>query len=185
MKTLRVAFTGHRPNKLGGYDLNNPLNRKIIQEIRNIVCDLLNDDKYYNYHFITGGAIGVDQIAYGIVNIYKICNNITQEIAIPFKKQPDKWTSQKDICAYYHQIESADKVTYVDELPEYNTHTTPIGEFSVMKAHIRNHYMVDNCDILIAVWDGSPSGTKNCIDYAKKLGKKIIYIRVDKLRRNL
>jgi len=39
--------------------------------------------------------------------------------------------------------------------------------------------MVDNADIVIAVWNGdekSKSGTWNCIKYARKKGKKIIYI---------
>lgn len=41
----------------------------------------------------------------------------------------------------------------------------------------RNEYIVDHSDKVIAVWDGSKSGTKNCIDYAKKVGKDIIYIQ--------
>jgi uncharacterized phage-like protein YoqJ len=40
----------------------------------------------------------------------------------------------------------------------------------------RNEYMVDNSDIVIAVWDGSKGGTYNCVKYAEKLGKKIIVI---------
>lgn len=40
----------------------------------------------------------------------------------------------------------------------------------------RNEWMVDNCDILIAVWDKSPGGTKNCVDYAESKKKQIIYI---------
>ena len=41
----------------------------------------------------------------------------------------------------------------------------------------RNEYMVDHSDKVIAVWDGSKSGTKNCIDYAKKVGKDIIFVQ--------
>lgn len=36
--------------------------------------------------------------------------------------------------------------------------------------------MVDNSDAVIAVWDGTAGGTKNCFDYATKIGKKIIRI---------
>lgn len=35
---------------------------------------------------------------------------------------------------------------------------------------VRNEYMVDECDILIGCFEGRASGTKNCIDYAKKIG---------------
>ena len=34
--------------------------------------------------------------------------------------------------------------------------------------NVRNHYMVDHSDRVLAVWDGSSGGTKNCIDYAKE-----------------
>lgn len=41
----------------------------------------------------------------------------------------------------------------------------------------RNEYMVDLADKVIAVWDGSKSGTANCVRYAKKCGKDIIKIQ--------
>lgn len=37
----------------------------------------------------------------------------------------------------------------------------------------RNEYMVDNSDLLLAVWDGSDGGTANCVGYAKIVGRKI------------
>lgn len=40
----------------------------------------------------------------------------------------------------------------------------------------RNEYMVDLADKVIAVWDGSKSGTANCVKYAEKTGKGIIRI---------
>lgn len=36
--------------------------------------------------------------------------------------------------------------------------------------------MVDRCDRLIAVWDGSNGGTGNCVKYAKEVGKPIVVI---------
>ena len=51
------------------------------------------------------------------------------------------------------------------------------GEYSHQKMQIRNQYMVDNCDLLIAIYDNkSQGGTKNCIEYAKSINKPIIYI---------
>lgn len=41
----------------------------------------------------------------------------------------------------------------------------------------RDKFMVSNCDILLAVWDGiETGGTWQTIKYARKLNKKIIYI---------
>jgi uncharacterized phage-like protein YoqJ len=46
----------------------------------------------------------------------------------------------------------------------------------------RNEWMVDNCDLLIAVWDGTSGGTANCIKYAVKKKKQIIYIDLKELK---
>lgn len=37
----------------------------------------------------------------------------------------------------------------------------------------RNKTIVDNCDALVAFWDGKSRGTKDSIDYARKLNRKI------------
>lgn len=37
--------------------------------------------------------------------------------------------------------------------------------------YIRNHEMGDYADYLIAFWDGKSKGTKDMIDYMKKIGK--------------
>ena len=37
----------------------------------------------------------------------------------------------------------------------------------------RNKYMVEQSDVIIAVWNGKPSGTGNTVKMAKQSGKKI------------
>jgi uncharacterized phage-like protein YoqJ len=37
----------------------------------------------------------------------------------------------------------------------------------------RNEWMVDHADEVVAVWDGTSSGTANCVAYAKKVGKPV------------
>ena len=37
----------------------------------------------------------------------------------------------------------------------------------------RNNYMVTKADVVIALWNGNPSGTSNTIQMAKNQGKKI------------
>lgn len=42
--------------------------------------------------------------------------------------------------------------------------------------NVRDQYMVDHCDILLAIWDGNKSGgVWSTIRKAQKAGKKIIY----------
>jgi uncharacterized phage-like protein YoqJ len=38
--------------------------------------------------------------------------------------------------------------------------------------HARNAWMVDQCEALLAVWDGTPGGTSGCVNYAKSTAKK-------------
>ena len=50
-------------------------------------------------------------------------------------------------------------------------------EYKPFLMQIRNEYMVDLSDKIIAVWDGSyKSGTVNCIKYAEAQNKKVIII---------
>lgn len=40
----------------------------------------------------------------------------------------------------------------------------------------RNEEMVELCDMALIIWDGCSKGTKYTIDYAEKIGKKVILI---------
>ena len=149
----------------------------IIEEILS-KCDVADEVK-----FIGGGALGVDQMGIHVVNSikehYLQCSYI--EIAVPFKNQPIKWFNQADIKRYNEQLNYADKVTYVDRLDKYKIKEYQEDRYYPAKMQKRNEYMVDNSDIVIAVWDGTKGGTYNCVQYAKKLGKEIIYINPKEL----
>ena len=45
----------------------------------------------------------------------------------------------------------------------------------------RNQYRVDHADIVLAVWNGSPSGTGQTVWYAKKTGKPVWILRPNTL----
>lgn len=59
----------------------------------------------------------------------------------------------------------------VEFLPEYN-------KYGIKAPLIRNKLIVENCDCLIAFWDGASRGTKYTIDYAMKLGKPVKIVMV-------
>lgn len=46
---------------------------------------------------------------------------------------------------------------------------------------MRNQWMVDHCDALVAIWDGSSGGTENCVNYAKDQGVPMVRIDPKKL----
>lgn len=161
---MKIAITGHRPNKLGNdYDLTSDLIQNIEHEIvKNLLKLCPKDTEFKDYFiFITGMALGIDTLFAKMA----IDMNIPFIAAIPFHGQQLKW-SKNSIQIYADIISNI----FCDVKVVSN------GTYAPYKMQIRNQWMVDNCDILIAVWDGSSGGTKNCVEYAKKQGKEIIFI---------
>lgn len=176
-----VSFTGHRPDKLfGTYHLNNPKAKQLASELMKVIEKLIVECNAT--HFITGGALGTDQIAFICVdNLKKKHPHIQNILAIPFKNQEKVWKDETDVKRYNKIKERADQVIYVDEIPHYNADkSVEIGEYSAKKMQLRNIYMVDQSQIVVAVFDGTKGGTKNCVNYAKKKEKKILVLNPDK-----
>ncbi|WP_273854225.1 SLOG family protein [Guptibacillus spartinae] len=177
---LSVGFTGHRPNLIfGTYSWEDPEVKKCCRVLSRQIGELIRD---FNVRvFISGGALGIDQLAYVLVHQYKLKYpelNIQNILASPFKNQDVKW-NHIDRKRYKHIVDTADKVVYVDELAEYqskNANMNQIGKYKREKMQKRNEYIVDHIDILLGVFNGSKSGTKNCIDYAKKERKSTIIL---------
>lgn len=152
---MKIAFTGHRPDKLGGYNLPNPVYIHVCQEIDKTLKELKPEK------VITGMALGIDQWAASIA--YKL--KIPYLAAIPFESQECKWP-EKSQKTYRMLRKLASEEVIVSE-----------GGYAAHKMQIRNEWMVNNCDILIAIYNGDKSGgTYNCIEYAESINKKIIYI---------
>lgn len=147
-----ISITGHR--KLGSHNIPNPVYNYVAKELENKFLELKPDK------VITGMALGTDTLA------AEICLklNIPYLAAIPFVGQENLWKPQQ-------------KQTYNDLLFEANeTFVVCSGGYATYKLQKRNQWMVNNADLILAVFDGSSGGTKNCIDYAKLLNKQIIII---------
>lgn len=165
---MKIAITGHRPNKLGNdYDLTSPL----IKEIKNDILESLGVIQAYyqlkieDITLITGMALGIDQLFAKIA----VENNISFIAAVPCLGQENKWPHKSQLI-YKQLINKAKEIITISE------YYTP----SCMQR--RNEWMVDNCDILIAVWDGTNGGTANCVKYAKSIHKTIIRLDPNKIR---
>lgn len=156
---ITIAFTGHRPNKLGNdYDLVSPKVKLIETQIYNTVTEIAKEDEY---EFIVGGALGIDTLVAKLaIKFY-----IPFTVAVPCRDQDRMWP-QKSRDRYKDILLKAKEIYYISE--EYNNHCM----------QDRNKWMVDNSDILIAVWNGTKGGTANCINYAQKIGKRVIIIKI-------
>lgn len=160
-----VCFTGHRPNKLGGYKASE--NKELLWKLHEVIVDHI-ENKGVSV-FITGMALGVDTWAARIViKLKEKYPELHLVAAIPCKTQSDRWGV--DAKAEYEWIlDRCDDVYYISD------------EYTDTCMQDRNEYMVDNSDYIIAVWDGTKGGTANCVKYAKKRTKNITYIDPDKL----
>lgn len=156
---MKIAVTGHRPDKLNNdYGLDGPVSILIKNHLQRCITQLEPTQ------MISGMALGVDTIW----ALLAIENNIPLLAALPCLNQESRWT--KTSIELYQSIINNPLTTsvYVTEEP-YNT--------ACMQR--RNIYMVDNCDVLLAVWDRSSGGTSNCIKYADSINKKklVLYLK--------
>lgn len=175
-----ICFTGHRPQKLGGYDWSSPQNRAIGLKLKRTIIKEIESIQETDFRFYFGGALGADQMAFEIVDFLqpKFPDfKFTKIICVPFKNQPVKWpTESKE--KYFEQLEKAERVVYVDREPGYAIQGIKENVYHPLKMSKRNHYMVDNSETVIAVYDGSSTGgTAECIRYAKSKDKNIIIIK--------
>ena len=161
---MKIAITGHRPNKLGNdYDLTSPLIQTIEAELQTIINGLRPT------LMISGMALGIDTLWAELA----IENEIPFIAAIPCENQCERWIQKsKDRYGSIIQHPLCKQVV----LSEEYSHTC---------MQKRNEWMVNNCDVLIAVWDGTPGGTGNCVKYAQKKGVQIVLVDPNKHRKHL
>lgn len=156
VKAKTCCFTGHRPDKLYGYDMNSEGNLKLRKSIRNAIVHHI--ENFGVDTFISGMALGVDMwAALEVIRLREKYPHIKLVAAIPCIRQWSKW-NPKDTLLWRQITQKCDFVHMVTNAPY-----TP----SCMQ--IRNIWMVDHSKYIIAVYDGSESGgTFNCLKYARK-----------------
>lgn len=147
-----VSVTGHRPNKLGGWNRDNqPLRCWIREQIRTF---LVKNRPLYG---ITGMAQGVDH------DFARVCVEIGIPFiaAVPFAGQETVWPALSQE-AYRRLLAQAAEVIEVCS-PSY----------AAWKMQARNEWLVDHATTLLAVWNGSSGGTANTVLYANRIGKPV------------
>lgn len=143
------AGTGHRPSKLLGFGKESELR---LKDFASVVLQKIKPTK-----IISGLAIGWDTaLAQAAIEL-----NIPFDAYLPFEDQAGRWP--KDSQKEWQRLKSmAVSVKCCSKT------------FNNVCMQQRNEWMVDNSDVVLALWDGSNGGTKNCVDYAKRKNKKIV-----------
>jgi len=151
----RVAgVTGHRPDKLGGWDPLHPVVGRVKQALRAALIET------WPSYLITGMALGVDQWAaqealeLGIPFVAALpCDGMEQQWPLPSQER-------------FRELLTKARQTVI---------VSP-GPYKPWKMQRRNEFVVNGCEVLLAVWDGSSGGTKNCLDYAREKNRTIKYL---------
>ena len=153
---LTACVTGHRPADLFGYGL---MDAKWLA-VRSAIKKALLDNGVTE--LITGMALGVDQVAaLAVLDLKDAGHAIKLHAAVPCRGHSYRWP-EKSRMLYDAILSKCDQVALVsDQL---------YAPYLMQK---RNEYMVDRSGLVIAVFKGTPGGTKNCVDYAIRKNKKI------------
>lgn len=151
----RCCFTGHRPEKLS-------LSEAEVKPLLEKAIDTAIENGFTT--FITGMAPGVDIWAAEIVLEKRKHNTALHLIcAVPhpgFENKRGEYEKER----YIRIIQSADYVTTISD------------HYFRACYQRRNEFMVDHSNLVIAVWNGERSGTKNTVDYANRKGIKVISV---------
>lgn len=124
-----LSCTGHRPQDLGGFKIPNPIYEKSCEAIKESIKEVGATKA------ISGMATGVDQwFAAACIEL-----GIPFVAAIPCEGQERVWPEHAQLL-YRQLLQQACEVIQVSE-----------GGYAPEKMHIRNHWMVDNSDVLLAV----------------------------------
>ena len=152
-RMYRCCFTGHRPEKLS---VDEKSAKELLEkEIRKAV-----NDGYRT--FISGMARGIDIWAAQIVlQIKKEGQNIHLICACPFEGFESSWSKQWQV-EYRTILEKADLVKYIS--PSYSRSCF----------QVRNEWMVDHSNRVIAFYNGEPGGTLNTINYAERKKVEVV-----------
>ena len=149
------CFTGHRPQKLRRPE------EAIKVDLKQAILAAI-DDGYTT--FITGMAMGTDIWAGEIITALRTSHpGLMLIAAVPFPSFPDRW-SEDWRRRYGELLDSADEIHFI------------CSSYSPAAFQRRNEWMVDRSTRVIAVFNGEPGGTKNTIDYAKRMGAEVVML---------
>lgn len=151
---MLIAATGHRPHKTS-YEHDSPLRCWLREQIA-LQLRILRP-----LYGVSGMALGWDQ------DFAEVCIalRIPFIAAVPFVGQDSRWPYParrfyKELLAQAYEV-----FVICDGTTDVNSAMT-----------IRNHWMVDHSNVLLAGHNGSPGGTANTVLYAARMRRPTITI---------
>lgn len=167
---MNVGFTGHRSCKESEWlhtALHDAVGRAAEKGARWFVsggapgmdCRFLEAAMLERWHQ-AGKPGGFDEM----YHVKGLPDGLVVQAALPFPGFWDHYKNQQDYFdTLYQQL---DVVAYISD-----------GGYDVSKMHKRNRWIVDESDVVIAVYDGrQEGGTYATLKYARKQGKPILWI---------
>jgi uncharacterized phage-like protein YoqJ len=174
VKGFVVAFTGHRPPRLGGYGPGE--NSRIARNVRAVLAHVVR--RIIAAHpegvtFLSGMAQGVDTRAAEIVIAQRTAGaqGVGLIAVVPFEGYEERLWPQAAQEQYRTILARADEVVVLQRPSGVPTRGQATGWL-----HARNRWMVDRADLLVAVFDGSPGGTAETVSYAHRRGVPVMRI---------
>lgn len=158
-----IAVTGHRPPKIGGYDILNPTRVAVRDSIRDHLQSKVILYGAENLIAISGMALGVDQdFATAALDL---CIPLHAYVPGSPEQQRSLWPpcSQRD---HQHLLAQSSRIVTVPQ--------SPAGYRQTLLD--RNVAMMEAADEVLAVWDGSPGGTAHAVREARRLFRPITII---------
>lgn len=142
-----ITFTGHRPNKLGGYG------EDVVERLTALIAEEISTLPGGDLRGITGMALGWDTAA----AIAMLEMAVPYIAAVPFKGFEARWPIESR-RRFEWLCDMADEVVIVSD-----------GPYHPGLLHARNHWMVDRATEVWAMWNGDQrGGTYETISYAQK-----------------
>ncbi len=162
---ISCCFTGHRPEHLPwGHTQTRQDCMDFYLKLCRATEEMIDDGCRI---FYCGMARGVDLMAAQIVLGLREARpelHLKLIAVCPHADQASLWNA-KDKQMYQVLLSMADEVVTIE--PHY----------SPSCFHRRNRFMVDNCDYVIAGFDGvTKGGTASTVAYAKRRGKRILMV---------
>lgn len=157
------AFTGHRPKSFPWKYNEAAPDCVLLKEVLAAQITALAEQGVTDY--LSGMALGTDLWSAQIVlDLQKKYPAIKLHAILPCEGQESKWMAPAQ-AQYRAILEQASNVVYVSRTYKSNCMLE------------RNRYLVAHASILLAVYNGTQrSGTGATVNYARKLGRKIIVI---------
>ena len=155
LRLHRCCFTGHRTDKMD-------IGEKEVKPLLEKAIDNAIAEGYVT--FITGMAMGTDIWAAEIVLERK---NRNKDIHLIGALPHPGFESRRSLT---EKMRFNKIIKNVDFIKEINDH------YFTGCYQVRNEWMVNHSNLVIAVFNGQKSGTKNTVDYAKRKGVEVVNV---------